>query len=226
MKKNFKVIPLICWTLIIIITALIYCLLVEDLFSSVVKVLSVCFVILAELILCIKFLSKKQSIIMNVQMIFGGSYLLAVFVLSLIYINLTAPQMKWFIAIHATLLLILTILDLTVLNFYGRVENSDKQLAKNQSIMAVCGNLIDIIIAENSEFEFKKDLIDISESIKYCDNSALSGEEDTIIEKLEELKDHIKNYDDKEEIKAKINDIKTLIKVREIYIKQNKRGTF
>ena len=109
MKKSFKILPLVCWSLAIIVTALVYFLLVDDLFSSAVKVLSVCFVLLAEAILCIKFLSNKQSIIMNVQMIFGFVYLLAAVLLSFIYISVPSPNIKWFVALHAILLLLLII---------------------------------------------------------------------------------------------------------------------
>ena len=226
MKKGFKILPLICWSLAILVTALVYFLLVDDLFSSAVKVLSVCFVLLAEAIMCVKFLSKKQSIIMNAQIFFGAIYLVVSFILSIIYINIPSPDVKWFIVIHAILLLLLTIVDLTVLNFHNRTESSDVKLAKNQSVIASCGILIDGIIAENTDSAFKKELLNISETIKYADNSILSGEETEIMDKLEELKEFLKSENDGEEVKTKIKNIKTLLKVRESYIKQNQRGKF
>ncbi len=225
-KKGFKTLPLICWGLAIVVTALVYWLLVDDLFSYPVKWLSVCFVLLAEIIMCLKFVSRKQSIIMNTQGMTGGLYLVVVFVLSLIYVNLSEPNIKWFIAIHAILLLVLAIADLTILNFEKRTSASDTALAKNQSVMAACGALIDRIIAENADSEFSKDLSDISEAIRYSDNSLLSGDESDIMDSLKGLKEALKNTDNEEDISAKIKAIKALIKTRSIYIKQNQRGKF
>ena len=140
MKKDFKLLPLICWSLAVIITALLYCLLVDNIFSSATKILSVVFVLLAEAAMCLKHFSKKQSILMNVQMMFGAVYLLVTVVLSFIYVNIPTPDIKWFISIHAILLLLLTIADLTVLSFHDRAEDSDARLAKSQSIISSCGN--------------------------------------------------------------------------------------
>lgn len=226
MKKVFKTLPLICWGLVVVVTALVYFLIVNDLFDFPVKWLSVCFVLLAEIIMCAKHVLGKRSIIMNTQGITGGIYLAAVFVLSIIYINLSDPNIKRFIAIHAILLSVLTITDLTLLNFEKHTSASDNILAKNQSIMAACGNLMDIIIAENANSKYKNELFEIYEAIRYSDNSALSGDEDNIMEKLQELEEALKSSDNAEDISVKIRDIKTLVKTRDIYIKQNKRGKF
>lgn len=226
MRKGFRTLPAICWVLAALVTGLVYCLLVDELFSSPAKRLSVCFVLLAEIILCFKSLTKKQSIITNTQLIFGGIYLFVTFILSVIYINISDPNIKWFIALHTVLLVILTVADLTVWNFQNRFTASDRELAKNQSVMSACGILIDTIISENSNTEFKKELSDISEAIRYADNSVLSGDEGTIAEKLEALRNLLQSEENSEEIPAKINDIKSLIKVRELYIKQNQRGKY
>ena len=226
MKKGFTTLPALCWALSVIVTGLVYFLLVDELFSFPVKWLSVCFVILAEIILCFKSLIKKKSIITNTQLIFGGIYLFSTFVLSVIYINISNPNIKWFVALHAVLLLILTIADLTVLNLQNRFAESDRELAKNQSVMSACGVLIDTIIAENPKSEFQKELLEISESIRYADNSILSGDEGTIAEKLETLQNLLQSEENTAEIPAKIKDIKSLIKVRELYIKQNQRGKY
>lgn len=226
MKKGFKTLPVICWTLAVIVTALVYWLLVDGLFSFPVKWISVCFVLLAEILLCFKSLTKKLSIITSPQLIFGGIYLFVTFIMSVIYINLSDPNIKWFISLHAVLLVILAIADLTVGNFQKQFDAADRQLAKNQSVMSACGVLIDTIIAENPNTDYQKDLTAISEALRYADNSILSGDEGELAQKLEALRNLLKSGDNNQEIRVKINDIKSLIKVRELYIKQNQRGKY
>ena len=226
MKKNFKIVPFVCWMLILVVTATIYALLVDGIFSSAVKAMSVIFVLLAEVILCVKFLSKNQSIIMNSQIAFGGIYLVCVLLLSVIYVNIASPNLKWFIAIHLVLLVLLSVADLTVLNIHNRTANSDAELARNQRIIVALYALMNEIVAENTNSKFLKELNDISETLKYCDNSLLAGNENALSDKLEELKEILRADTDGEVVKKQVQDIKALLKNREIYMKQKQRGKF
>ena len=92
--------------------------------------------------------------------------------------------------------------------------------------MAACQTLVREIIVENPSSELQKELNDISESIRFSDNSRLSGDEEKIIEKLVALKESFKSGENNDKLQADINDIKALIKIRDIYIKQNQRGKF
>ena len=226
MRKGSKIIPLISWILVIVVTALVYCLLVDDIFSSAVKVMSVAFVLLAEAILCVKFLARKQSIIMNTQLIFSGMYLAVVMILSFIYVNVDAPNVKLFIAIHAVLLVLLTVTLLGVFNINKRVERSNGRLEARQSVVSEMCVLANDIIAENGGSELANELGDIAEALKYCDNSKLCGNEEEISVKLEELKASLSAGAEVDAVKAQITDIKILLKKRENYIKQNQRGNF
>jgi hypothetical protein len=84
---------------------------------------------------------------------------------------------------------------------------------KAQSLMVVC-----------EDADYKKDLHDVSELIKYSDNSELTDDEVAIMTKLSELEDELKNNG--ENISRIITEIKQVINLRNIKIKSMKRGGF
>ena len=71
-----------------------------------------------------------------------------------------------------------------------------------------------------------KELKGISEAIRYSDNSVLVGNERELLKKLEELKDDLTDISSEDDIRTKINEINVLIKSRNVYLKQNRRGNF
>ena len=226
MKKRYKVLPTLCWSLIVVITALVYFLLVDDLFSKPIKWISVCFVVVAEIFLCLKFLSNRKSIILNVHGITGGIYLAIVFILSIIYINIPDPSIKWFISIHSILLLVLVVADLTILNFDIRMSASDAALTHSQSEIFNCLKIVEGIIAENTNAVLEKPLNELCEAIRYSDNSILSGDEDNIAIALEELRVLLKDTYDVADVSKKISAIQALVKIRSNELKQKQRGNF
>ena len=226
MKKNFKVLPALCWSLIVVVTALVYFLLVDELFSKPIKWISLCFVLLAEIFLCLKFLTNRKSIILNTQGITGGIYLLAVFVLSIVYTNASDPNVKWFVSIHSILLLVLAIVDLTILNFDLKMSAADTSLANSQSVIFNCLKITEDIIAENKNNELEKPLNELCEAIKYSDNSILTGGEDNIAIALGELKDVMRGSYDVADVLERIRIVKALVKTRSNDLKIKQRGNF
>ena len=80
------------------------------------------------------------------------------------------------------------------------------------------------LIVVYGQSEYKKDLIEISELIKYSDNSELTDDEPAIMGKLGELESQLK--ENGENISALISEIKNIINLRTIKIKSIKRGGY
>ncbi len=227
MKNNQKLLSIICGVLVMALTALIYGLTVENLFRESIKWLSVLFLLIAEFLLLIKVLFGKKDALMGAQFTVGAGYAGVVFILSLIFINIPSPGSKWFISIHAICFVALVLIDVLILNFDKNILASERQLAENQSIVYNCQFAIDEVIAANNGNEFEKELSEISEMIKYSDNSSLSGSEDLIMEKINILGEMFKDIEqNREVILEQINGIKALVRSRSNYIRQSKRGTF
>ncbi len=226
MKK--KILPLICFALAIITTATVYILFVDGLFQSPIKWLSLTFVLLAEISLLAKTVFGKKAIILNSQIFAGIAYLAVVAILSIIYINATDPKIKPFIAIHLILLFLLTALDLSILYAQKRTDESDAKLATNQSIFSDLCALCDNMIVETNSDALKKELSSLSESLRFSDNSSLTGGEAEITLKLEDLKQKIASSEATEEdaLLSNVKEINDLLRIRNNNIKQIKRGSF
>ncbi len=224
MKKRIQILPLVSWLVVIAVTAVLYALLVENLFSSPAKWLSCAFVLLAEISLCAKFMFGNHSILLNTQGISGFLYLVVTVILSLVYINASEPNMKWFVAIHLVLLALLIIVDLTIFNLDKNSSKSDQSMMKAIETNRSLSLLVETILAENPTSEFKNDLTELSEELRYADHTKLLGEEEELALKLNEIKEDIQNAEKSEEVSAKIKKVKALVKTRGIYIKENQRG--
>lgn len=224
MKKRIQILPLVSWLIVIATTVALYTLLVENLFSTPIKWLSLFFVFLAEVALCAKFIFGNHSILLNTNGITGVLYLVIVLILSFVYINAAEPNIKWFITIHLSLLAILVIVDLTIFNFDKNSSLNDqtikRTIEKNRSLFL----LVDSIITEHPNSELKKELIELSEDLRYANHTKLSGDEDELFSKLEEIREDIKDTNKREEVSEKIKTVKALVKTRSSYIKENQRG--
>lgn len=227
MKKGGKVLTLVCGLLAIGLTVLLFALLVDDLFVATIKWMSVCFVVLAEVAFLTKTLKGGNDFIMNAQHIIGVVYILATFVFAIIYVNISDPNIKHFIAWESIALVITAVLDLTIWNFSKRAAKSDAALAGAQNVLNSCATLADEISVSYRGTEFSKDLAEIKEMLRFSDNSQLSGGEDQIMARLMELQDLLNAEEPKKEkVSEKINDIKASIKIRSSYIKNAQRGKF
>lgn len=226
MKKSFRTLPLICWLCVIVATAVIYALVVEDMFSYTERWASVIFVLLGEILLCVKYAFGKYSSILNTHGISGLMYTVIAFVLSLVYINATDPNITWFFVIHIILLTALIVIDLTIANVEARASFSDNSIAASQNAISQCCSSAQRIAYENKGSEHDGELNAIYESLKYADNTICSGDERAIFEKLESLGYSLKNNENPDVINARIKEIKELINARNTCVKQNKRGSF
>lgn len=219
--------PLISGLLIIGLTVLLYALLVDNLFSSIVKWLSLIFVVIAEIAMLLKVLIGSKDHIMNIQNYVGITYWLITLILSWVFIAIPSPNIKIFIAIQVTFLVIIVVLDLVILYFSNRATVSDSVLATTQAVIGDCVAIAEEIVALNANNVWVSDLKAIHELLLYADNTFLSGNEEQIVKQLLDLKEILKKGEiDEPSTTARINDIKQLIYVRTRYGKQNKKGNF
>ncbi len=227
MKKTVKGIPLVCGLLAIGLTVLLFALLVDDLFGVTARWLSVAFVLLAEVLLLVKVLAGGSDIILNVQHIIGVLYVAVTVALALIFVNVDEPDIKALIAWQSILLVVVTVADLAVWYFSRQAAKSDAALAQTQSVVAGCMALAGELAIEYRDTSYAKALTEVEESLRYADNSALSGTEEDITAQLLTLKELLsaETVDDAA-VQVQLNGIKTSIKVRSSYIKQAKRGNF
>ena len=72
--------------------------------------------------------------------------------------------------------------------------------------------------------DYKKDLTEIAEQIKYSDNSELTDDEAAIMSKLGELEEQLKQNG--ENVPAMIAEIKNAIELRSVKMKNIKRGGY
>ena len=90
--------------------------------------------------------------------------------------------------------------------------------------MNACYSKAEGLVAVYGQGDYKKELVNISEMIRYSDNSDLTDDEATIMSKLEELETQLK--DNADTIPALITEIENAIKMRSIKIKSTKRGSY
>ena len=99
---------------------------------------------------------------------------------------------------------------------------SNNNIHENMKVMDECHARAKVLLELYNNSEHKKDLAEVVDMLKYADNSELTGDEVTILEKIEELI----NSKDNVELGEKIKQLKNEIKMRNIKVSTNKRGSF
>ena len=122
------------------------------------------------------------------------------------------------------MLCVLTAVDVIILRFGTSILSSEKKLVQSQGVMDACYVKAQSLTVIYDQSNYKKDLVDIADLIKYSDNSELTGDETDIISKLEELEIQLKEGNNS--ASALITEIKNAIKLRTIKMKSIKRGGY
>ena len=90
--------------------------------------------------------------------------------------------------------------------------------------MLTCYEKAESLVALFKETNHYTKLIDITESLKYSDNSLLTGDEEKIINLLDKLLIAMKNKD--ENVDELISNVQSILDLRTIKIKNKKRGSY
>lgn len=224
MTKKTKSTILICGALAMVLTAVAYFLLFDDLFEVGMRWVSMCALLFSELVCTAKLAVKRDSLISNVHATTGVALILVVLFFSVLYNAFWQDEIKHFILWNLIALVGVAIVDVIIANFDKKVKGMDEKLAASQSAILDCTTEAMNIVAENPSTELKKDLEELVEMLKYSDNSCITGDEDEIHTKLRALRATVK--DDDEAAKTEIDAIRTLISCRNNNIKNKKRGSF
>lgn len=224
MLKNSKAITLICGATSIVATTVFYLLTFDNIFAIPMRWVSLMFLIFAEGIGTAKALTIKKSIFGVANITASLFHLGTVLALSVIFVNIYPFSIKTYILLNLLVLGIMLAVDVIIIYFGGYVETKNSKLAESQAVLDGLYTKAKGLAIEYAQSSYSEDLDEISEMLRYSDNSTLSNDEIEISDKLEEL--HKLLVADDEGISQKISDIKDAIKLRSLKVKSVKRGSY
>lgn len=222
--KNSKLTILIAGLIFIAATVVFYLLTFDNIFTIPMRWVSLLFLLITEFIGTIKALFVNKNIITQASTFTSGAHLVAVLILSIVFVNFFPLALKTYILLNILMLCVLAALDLFILHFAKNASASDKKLAQSQGVMNACYAKAQELVVVYGNTDYSNDLNDIAELIKYSDNSELTDDEIAIMNKLGELEAQLK--DNGENISVLIAEIKNAINLRTIKIKSIKRGGY
>lgn len=224
MLKNSKFIAIICGGTSIVATVIFYLLTFDNIFTIPMRWISLIFLIFSEAIGTVKALSIKKSIFGVANIITSLIHLGVVLAMSTIFVNFFPLLIKTYILLNLLAIGILLAVDVIIIYFGEYTDTKNKDLAENQAVIDALYTKASRLVIGYSQSSYKKDLEEISEMLRYSDNSALSNDEVAILGELEELDALLAGED--ESVPQKISDIKNSIKLRSLKIKSTKRGSY
>lgn len=224
MLNKSKHIALICGAVSIAVTVIFYLLTFDNIFTVPMRWVSLMFLILAEVIGTVKAFTVKRSIFGVSNIVTSIVHIIAVLMLSVVFVNIFPLLIKKYILLNILALCVLLVVDVVIVFFANRVATQNSKLSESQSIMGCCVEKAASLCAEFGDTVYKKDLEDIVELLKYSDNSCLSQDEMTVMNNLDEIQQLLKNNNDG--IAEKIIEIKNVIKLRSIKVASAKRGSY
>lgn len=224
MLKRSKHIILICGIAALVTTVIFYQLTFDSIFSVPMVWISLMFLILTEIIGIIKAIIIKKTIfgISNILTSFG--HLIIVLIVSIFFVNTSPLLIKTYILLNILFVCILLVTDAIIIFFAKRIAMQNDKLRKSQVIVGGCLKKATSLCIEFNNTVYKKDLDEIVELLKYSDNSCLSDDELTIMNKLDEVKILLKNNEDG--VGNKINEVKNVIKLRSVKVASMKLGDY
>lgn len=224
MLNKSKYIALICGAVSIAVTVSFYLLTFGNIFSIPMRWVSLMFLILAEVIGTLKAFAVEKTIFGVSNIITSIIHIIAVLIVSIIFVNILPLLIMKYILLNILALCVLLVVDVVMVFFANHVGTQNSKLNESQSVMGCCVEKAASLCVEFGDTGHKKALEEIVEALKYSDNSCLSQDEMTIMNKLDEVQLLLKNNDDG--ATEKINEIKNAIKLRSIKVASAKRGSY
>ena len=224
MLSKSKYIALICGAVSVAVTVIFYLLTFDNIFTVPMRWLSLMFIILAEAIATAKAFTIKRNIFGVANIVTSIVHVIAILMLSIIFVNIFPLLIKKYILFNILALCVLLAADIIIIFFNNRVTTQNSKLDESQSVMLCCVEKAAFLCVEFGSTDYKKDLEEIVELLRYSDNSCLTQDEMTIMNKLDEVQLLLKDND--EGIAEKIIEIKNAIKMRSIKVKSAKRGSY
>ena len=222
--KNVKLTTLICGLISIATTVIFYLLTFDNIFTIPTRWISLLFLLIAEIVGTLKALFVENNIIAQASIFTSIAHLVAVLTISIVFVNLFPLALKTFILLNILLMCVLAAIDLLISHFGKSVSESDKKSIQSQGVLNACYEKAQSLVTVYGYSDYKKDLNEIAELIKYSDNSELTGDECSIMDKLGNLESQLK--ESTPSIPTLISEIKNLINLRTIKIKSIKKGGY
>lgn len=209
-----------------IITILFYLFAFDNIFTVPMRWVSMLFLLLAEIIGSIKAITCSKTIIGISKITSSIIHVIAVLLLSLLFVNVMPFHLKQYLLINMLFLAALFVADTVITFFDGHIKEKDTALSGSQAILRGCYTKFEEIRITNNRPEYETEFKEISELLKYADNSAVSGDEIAVSSQMDELAALLHADGDTKDIEAKLAEIKAALGVRALKIAGGKRGGF
>lgn len=224
MLKKSKAVTLICGAISITATIIFYLLTFDNIFTVPMRWISLIFLILTEVIGTVKAMCIKKSIFGVASISVSLFHLGVVLIISIIFVNTYPTLIKKYVLLNLLALIVMLAADVLIIYFGESIRNKNNALSENQAVIDSLYTSAKALEIEYRESTYSKNLNELSELLKYSDNSTLSNDEVAISEMFDELRKLLS--DNAEGIPQKISDIKNAIKLRSLKIKSTKRGNY
>lgn len=212
MKRNNALIILIATCILIITMTLFYLLTFNNIFTFPMRWISLLFLVLVEVVGLVIILNTRRNIIGTAIITLAILHLVIVFVLSLLYVNVLPFDIIRYVIINTLIFAIVIILYILLANFSMKSQLSNVNYKVGNTMLSEIFTSIKDLSLTYSNTEYKKDLEELIEFIAYKRVVNLTGYEDNILERVNELKASLKNSDESK-IKEDIKKIRNLFEI-------------
>ncbi|EOR25057.1 MULTISPECIES: hypothetical protein [Clostridium] len=210
---------LISGGIVFFVTILIYFIGCRNIIKVPMVLLSLLFIILAEVVTFLITAKTKKDVLRSSVITALSLYLLSTIVLALVFVNILMVFLTLYIIINIVLMGITGIALIILNNFADRVNESNNRTLAAEGIMIECESRIQSYMNNNEYSEHKEELNKIYENIKYSDISSECDMEGSLLQKIEGISEN------KEKLPEYLKEISFLIKERNIKVKSMKKGS-
>lgn len=212
MKRNNALIILIATCILIITMTLFYLLTFNNIFTFPMRWISLLFLVLVEVVGLVVILNTRRNIIGTAIITLAILHLVIVFVISLLYVNVLPFDIIRYVIINTLIFAIVIILYILLANFSMKSQLSNVNYKVGNTMLSEIFTSIKDLSLTYSNTEYKKDLEELIEFITYKRVVNLTGYENDILERVNELKASLKNSDESK-IKENIKKIRNLFEI-------------
>lgn len=212
MKRNNALIILIATCILIITMTLFYLLTFNNIFTLPMRWISLLFLVLVEVVGLVVILNTRRNIIGTAIITLAILHLVIVFVISLLYVNVLPFDIIRYVIINILIFAIVIILYILLANFSMKSQLSNVNYKVGNTMLSEIFTSIKDLSLTYSNTEYKKDLEELIEFIAYKRVVNLTGYENNILERVNELKASLKNSDESK-IKEDIKKIRNLFEI-------------
>lgn len=223
MKKIHPRIFLFCGLISMLATIIFYLILFDNIFALPIRWLSLLCLLIVELLGTIKAHKVRASIWGESAITVSLLHLIAVLILSIIFVGVFPLLLRQYLLLNCFFLAIVAVIDLTLLHFERRYISQNTRYTTSSNIIDECLAKAQRLLLSAKAEDCKKKLEKIVELLKYSNRSALAGNENIILVKLNELEDLIQS-DNTDAVSLTAMEIQNLLSLRTEQLK--KRGSF